>query len=85
MGSLYLAISEAVALEFIGSDSVAAYEALMDNMEITGKSEAPGCDVVYEGKTLSLENEVIFFDACVEIKSRSEFDIAVSEASHQLR
>lgn len=79
MGSLYLAIGEAVAEEFVTSNSTEDFYALMDNMEITGKTEAPNCDIVYVGKTVNLAGENISFDACVNIVSRSEFIIAISE------
>ena len=79
MGSLHLAISEAVATEFVSSDSHEEFYFLADNMVITGQSTAPNCDIVYEGKTSTIQGETIIFDACINIVSRSEFIIAISE------
>ena len=79
MSRLSYAISEAVGEEFYGGNGVIALYDIIDSVEIVGEADkANGCDIVYEGKA-TVNKEVVFFDACINVEDSYNFTVAISE------
>lgn len=72
-------IREAAVQEFATSENFLEKEAIYASVEITGEGAATSaCDMVYQGFAI-VKYETVYFDVCVDIEGRRDFDIALSE------
>lgn len=74
------AIREAAVYEFSGgSETFVEKNSMFKSVVITDQVEGvEWCDEYYKGE-VTVKGEVVYFDACIDINSRYDIDVAISE------